>query len=169
MVWTKKENMKCSKMYCLVALFGTFAALITKGAICQTAQRGLSRQSGPGQVQVRGRELLRDGQRWIPHGFYQIAVEVAPGNLNRADHPFWAIVYSRYTPEEYTEMRRACADSVRLQIAQADADRQSPLFDREFLDKALGAIRAARAAGLTVIVCVQDESGSPQETEIYVR
>ncbi len=43
-----------------------------------------------GEVEVNGKQLLRDGQPWIPHGFYQIAFEVAPANLSRADHQFWA-------------------------------------------------------------------------------
>ncbi len=38
---------------------------------------------------MQGKELLCDGHPWIPHGFYQIAFEVAPGNFERADHPFW--------------------------------------------------------------------------------
>ena len=101
-----------------------------------------------------------------PACFYQIAFEVAPGNLGLADHPFWATAYNHYSPEEYTNMRNAGADSVRLQIAQAGADPQDPLFDAEFVEKALGAIRAARAAGLTVIVCVQDESHVPGQKPI---
>ncbi len=129
-------------------------------AFCQPAQ------ADRGEVEVQGKELLRDGRRWIPHGFYQIAFEVAPGNLGSADHPFWATAYNKYTPEEYSEMRKAGADSVRLQIAQMGADPQSPLFDRQFFEKALGAIRAARAAGLTVIVCVQDESHVPGDKPI---
>ena len=128
--------------------------------------RGQEAREAHGEVIVRGKQLLRDGRPWIPHGFYQIAFEVAPANLSKADHPFWATAYNRYTPDEYREMREAGADSVRLQIAQAGSDPRSPIFDRGFLDKALGAIRASRAAGLTVIVCVQDESHVPKETAI---
>lgn len=58
-------------------------------------------------------------------------------------------------------MRAAGADLVRLQTAQVAADPQSPLFGRPFLEKANGAIRAAGAAGLTVIVSVQDETYVP--------
>jgi endoglucanase len=119
-----------------------------------------------GLVEVRGTQLLRDGQPWIPHGFYQIAFEVAPGDLTRADHPFWANAQIHYTPDEYREMREEGADSVRLQIAQVGADPQSKLFDRAFVDKVIGAIHAARAAGLTVMVAVQDETHVPRETPI---
>jgi endoglucanase len=113
------------------------------------------------EVEIRGKELLRDGRPWIPHGFYQIAFEVAPANLSRADHPFWTTAQEDYRPEEYTGMRAAGADTVRIQIAQAGADPKSPIFDRAFLNKALDAVRAARRAGLTVIVCVQGESHVP--------
>jgi endoglucanase len=122
--------------------------------------------AGNGEVVVHGKELFRDGRRWIPHGFYQIAFEVAPSNLKRADHPFWAVAYNKYTSEEYREMREAGADSVRLQIAQVAADPESNLFDREFLDKAMDAIRSARGAGLTVIVGVQDETHVPGDKPI---
>ena len=121
---------------------------------------------GRGEVIVQGKDLLRDGRRWVPHGFYQIAFEVAPGDLARADHPFWANAYNHYTPAEYQQMREAGADSVRLQIAQAAADPKSKLFDRAFLDQALGAVRSARAAGLTVIIAIQGESHVPGEIPI---
>ena len=133
---------------------------MTNVASCQ----GVRQASG--EVEVRGKVLLRDGHMWVPHGFYQIAFEVAPGNLERADHPFWAVAYNHYTPQEYDTMRQAGADSVRLQISQVGADPQSLLFSREFLEKALSAIVAARAAGLTVIVCVQDESHVPGDKPI---
>ena len=127
---------------------------------------GQESRGSQGEVVILGKQLLRDGRPWIPHGFYQIAFEVAPGNLDKADHPFWATAYNHYTPDEYRDMRAAGADSVRLQISQAAADPRSPLFDQAFLEKALGAVRAARAAGLTVIVCVQDESHVPNQTAI---
>jgi len=152
--------MKPTSLCRLIVLCATINALILNAAVCQSAQ------PARGGVEVRGKQLLRDGQRWIPHGFYQIAFEVAPGNFAKADHPFWAVAYNRYSPDEYTEMRNAGADSVRLQISQLAADPQSPLFDRAFLDKALAAVRAARASGLTVIVCVQDESHLPNDKPI---
>jgi len=63
-------------------------------------------------------------------------------------------------------MRAAGADSVRLQIAQAGADPQSAIYNNAFFEKTMAAIRFARKAGLTVIVCVQDESHVPGEKAI---
>ncbi len=134
-------------------------ALGTRPADSQTNDR-------TGLVTVRDNTLLRDGRPWIPHGFYQIAFEVAPGNLEKADHPFWANAYHHYSPSEYPEMRSAGADSVRMQISQEASDPRSPLYDQAYLSKALDAVRAARAAGLTVMLCVQDESHVPGETAI---
>ena len=116
-----------------------------------------------GRVVVLGNQLVRDGKPWVPHGYYQIAFEVAPGNFSHADHSFWAKAYEHYGPEEYRAMREASADSVRIQIAQTGADPDSELFDSAFLQKALGAVRSARAEGLTVIVSVQDESHVPDD------
>ena len=140
-------------------LLTVFASSLLTGSIVQA-------QDHAGRVEVRGRELLRDGQPWIPHGFYQIAFEVAPASLSHADYPFWANAQRNYTPQEYGCMRDAGADSVRLQIAQAAADPQSPIFDQAFVEKALDAVQAARDAGLTVILAVQDESHVPGETPI---
>jgi len=135
----------------------------------QLSPSGSAGQGGPfsgGQVVVAGKELLRDGRPWIPHAFYQIAFEVAPADLARADHKFWTTAYQHYTPKEYQGMHEAGADSVRLQISQAAADPTSPKFDKAFLDKALDAVRAARQAGLTVIVSIQDESHVPGDKPI---
>ncbi len=140
---------------CAITAFSTSSIIF-----CQPSN------AGNGEVEVRGRQLLRNGRPWIPHGFYQIAFEVAPANLPRVDHPFWAIAYNNYTPAEYTEMRAAGADSVRLQIAQAAADPQSPIYERAYFEKAMGAVRAARAVGLTVMLCVQDESHVPGDAPI---
>jgi endoglucanase len=129
------------------------------GAVSVSAQGPSHRE---GEVEVRGKELFRDGRPWIPHGFYQIAFEVAPANLPRTDHPFWATAQENFRPEEYQEMRASGADTVRIQIAQSGADRESREFDAAFLQKALNAVRAARNAGLTVIVCVQGESHVPK-------
>lgn len=120
------------------------------------------RQQQEGEVVIEGKELFRDGKPWVPHGFYQIAFEVAPANLARADHPFWTTAQENYSPDEYLDMRAAGADTVRIQIAQAGADPVSPAFDATFVGKALGAVRAARRTGLTVILCVQGESHVPR-------
>jgi len=134
-------------------------------AVSLLGANSISAQSTPsanGEVEIQGKVLLRDGKPWIPHGFYQIAFEVAPANLARADHPFWTTAQEDYRPEEYLGMRAAGADTVRIQIAQSGADPRSPIYDAAFLSKALDAVRAARRTGLTVIICIQGESHVPR-------
>lgn len=92
---------KKSLVLCDVVALCCAVMIAPSVTFCQPAELGR------GEVMVKGKELFRDGWRWVPHGFYQIAFEVAPGNLARADHPFWATAYNRYSPAEYTEMRKA--------------------------------------------------------------
>lgn len=115
-----------------------------------------------GLVSVSGCHLLRDGQPWIPHGFYQIAFEVTPGVPNTK--PFWLIASQYYSPYEYTQMRAAGADSVRIQVSQPGMDPQNPLFTPQFRNRVIGAIYAARATGLTVIISLQDEPQTSDST-----
>ncbi len=131
-------------------------------SIFGTSLNAQVKEAEQGSVEVRGKALFRDGQPWIPHGFYQIAFEVAPANLARADHPFWATAQNNWRPEEYQGMREAGADTVRIQIAQSGADPASPAYDQAFVEKAMLAVRTARQAGMTVVLCVQGESHVPQ-------
>lgn len=142
----------------------TYVAMVF--SVASAFANGQRIETGRGNVEIRGRQLYRDGRPWIPHGFYQIAFEVAPKLLERADHPFWATAARNYTADEYSDMRDAGADTVRIQIAQMGADPESPLFDRAFVNRALTAVRAARSVGLTVILCVQDESHIPGDRPI---
>lgn len=108
---------------------------------------------------------MRDGQPWVPHGYFQIGFAIPPGAFNtvlpnkQPINPVYQIGYANYSPGEYTDMRQAGADSVRINISQSAVD---PLdhayFDQQFLNTVVGAISAARNAGLTVIIAAQDET-----------
>ncbi len=124
------------------------------------ATRGCAASNG--NVAVSGNQILRDGKPWIAHGFHQIAFAVAPGELPH-QLSFWTVASENYTPDEYTQMRELGADSVRIQVAQNGIDPQGAYFTPEFRDRVIGAIQAARATGLTVIVSIQNEpqTGAP--------
>jgi endoglucanase len=110
-----------------------------------------------GEAAVVGTHLTRDGHPWIPHGFHQIAFAVAPGEFPFSHLKFFQIAANNYTPDEYLRMKEEGADSVRIQVAQNGIDPQGQFFSPDFRERVIGAIRASRKAGLTVIVCIQNE------------
>lgn len=146
------------KFVTVTTLCGAVIALITPFAKAQGHEdRGL--------VTVSGKQLRRDGKPWVPHGFFQVAFAVPPGAWNtvlpngQLINPVYQIAYSNYSPQEYVDMQQAGADSVRLNISQSAVDpKNTKYFDQQFLNTVIGAIHAARAAGLSVIIAAQDES-----------
>ncbi len=149
-----------------VVIAGLSGLLCASGLAAQVPDPVTSTTRGcdgtEGSVAVSGKQILRDGKPWIAHGYYQIAFEVPPGELPH-ELPFWTVASENYTPAEYTQMRQVGADSVRVQVAQDGMDPQGSFFSPEYRDRVIGAIQAARAAGLTVIVSVQNEpqTGAP--------
>jgi endoglucanase len=134
--------------------------MVTTGCLFALVASGLGHTQEPeehGQVTIAGKQLLLDGKPWTPHGFYQVPYEVPPAAFPKED-AFWKDAYDGQGAWEYAEMKAQGADSVRLQIAQDGANPGNPkYFDAEWLGQAKRAIREARAAGLIVIVSIQDE------------
>lgn len=135
-------------------------------AVLASSASNLSAQNAEltGQVTVAGNQLMRDGKPWLPHGYFQIAFAVPPAAFGitlpggKPSNPAFQIAYTNYSPTEYADMRRFGADSVRINIAEDGADPDnSYYFDRQWLKKVVGAIQSARAAGLSVIISIQDE------------
>lgn len=126
-----------------------------------------------GQVSISNGKLTRNGVAWTPRGYFQVAFE-AGSNVQQAD--FEANANAGYTPQEYSDMVAAHADSVRLMISQPGADPQDSLYDPTLVPKVIAAIKAARVAGLTVIIGIQDEkvvgratrSGLPNDATMRV-
>jgi len=111
----------------------------------------------PGQVSIVNKQLLRDGKPWVPHGFFQVAFQASPNEQNVPNFETQAQAY--YSPQEYTDMADAGADSVRVMLGQTVGDPQNTkLYSESFVNGFIGAVQEARKAGLTVIVGVQDES-----------
>lgn len=114
--------------------------------------------------------LQRDGAAWVPHGYFQVAFEAPPAVK--------ALTYEvnatqDYTPQEYTDMMNAKADSVRLMLAQTagDADPQNPDYadySAALTQQFVGAVQAARNAGLTVIMGIQDEAVTGELHPLYL-
>jgi len=92
----------------------------------------------------------------VPHGFFQVAFQASP--LEQSVPSFETQAQLYYTPQEYMDMANAGADSVRVMLGQTVGDPQNiQFYSRDFVDQFIAAVKAARAAGLTVIVSIQDE------------
>ncbi len=123
-----------------------------------------------GLVSIVSNHLQRDGAAWVPHGYFQVAFEAPPAVK--------ALTYEvnatqDYTPQEYTDMMNAKADSVRLMLAQTagDADPQNPDYadySAALTQQFVGAVQAARNAGLTVIMGIQDEAVTGELHPLYL-
>ena len=117
--------------------------------------------SGPlHTVSISGIHLQRDGATWIPHGVVMIAFVAPPA----AAKGVYLAASSAYTPAEFTAIKAWGADTVRLQVSQPGCDPQNALFTQSFVNSVQAAVTAARAAGLNVIVSVQDESQSGESS-----
>lgn len=106
-------------------------------------------------VSVEGGRLLRDGRPWTPHGIVQIAFVAEPS----ARRGVFADAYRHYSPDDYRAMQRYGIDSVRIQASQPGLDPTDPKT-APFRAEVIAAVRAARAAGLVVMLSIQDEKQS---------
>jgi endoglucanase len=109
-----------------------------------------------GDVTVSGAHFMRDGVAWIPHGVVSAAFNAAPAV--RAGG--FLTAYNDLNSTELAAMKTWGADVVRFQVAQPALDPQNNLYDPTFIAAVQNGVTEARAAGLNVIVSVQDESGT---------
>lgn len=155
------RRMGCSRRRIIL---GCLALMFSYPLLTMNAQT----QELTGQAEIVGGHLVRDGKTWAPHGFHQIAFAVTGEALSSAPSIF-RIAADHYSPQEYASMRDSGADSVRIQVAQNGIDPQGKYHTTEFQAKLVGAIRAARAANLTVIISLQNEKQTgetQQESEL---
>jgi endoglucanase len=109
-----------------------------------------------GAVSVSGKQLVRDGQPWVPKGLVSVAFNAAPSV--RAG--LFLTAYNDLSPTELAQMKQWGADTVRFMVAQPALDAQSTLYDSHFAGDVQKGVTEARAAGLNVIVTMQDEAGT---------
>jgi endoglucanase len=145
------------------------AAGLLNGCGNSSSSTTSSQTAVTGKVTVSGTTILRDGVRWIPHGMYEIAFEAPTAYLKYETNPFWATAQNSYTPAECTDMVHFGADSVRIQVAQTGMDPQATYFTKQYRDNAVAAIKAARSAGLSVVISVQDEPQTGRRTRSACR
>ena len=127
----------------------------------------------PGNVVVSGNQFMRDGVVFTPHGLNFIAFVQAPaaqptGCASSPTSNNFQNAYFRYYNEGSTlfaDLAAWGADTIRFQVSQPGLDSQDPngLYSKVFFNGFVQAVRSARAAGLNVVVSLQDEcqSGDP--------
>jgi endoglucanase len=113
-----------------------------------------------GAVSIAGTQFLRNGAVWVPHGLNSVAYNATPSTRNG----LFGVAYNDLNASELASMQAWGADTVRFFVAQAALDSQDSLYDPSFLGEVESGVKAARAIGLNVIVCVQDESGTGEKT-----
>lgn len=119
-----------------------------------------------GLVSVSGKVISRDGKPWIPHAFQQVAFVSPPGYTSAAGAlQIFLTAAQKYDPTEYMQMMQQGADSVRIQFAQTGVDPQGLYASQTFTNNVITAVKAARTAGLTVILSDQDESQTGETSE----
>jgi endoglucanase len=115
---------------------------------------------GPGNVSISGTHLQRDGVAWTPKSLQLSAFVAAPSVASGV----FLGAYQNYTPAELVALKSWGADTVRLQIGQPEMDPQSALYSAAFVTALQGAVTQARADGLNVILCVQDQAQTGETT-----
>lgn len=146
-----------NKLFCIL-LFWMGIGLVGCGDAGQPASTSPTTPAIlPGQVAVVNNHLFRDGKPWVPHGFFQVAFQASPYEQNVPN--FETQAQYNYSPQEYADMVQAGADSVRVMLGQTVGDPQNTqYYSQAFVGQFIAAVTAARQAGLTVIICIQDES-----------
>jgi len=148
-----------------VTLSATLVALLGCSPVGGATTAASSIQAS-GFISVSGKVISRDGKPWIPHAFQQVAFVSPPGytSADGAKQIFLTAAQS-YTSAEYAQMVQQGADSVRIQFAQTGIDPKGIYPSQTFTNNVIAAAKAARAAGLTVILSDQDEAQTGETNE----
>ena len=156
LLWFEDEQMKrLQARYKVLSRFKHALLFSTISLVAWTSA------CGQASISVSGGRLQRDGRPWTPHGVVQIAFVAPPA----AQQGVFTEAYQHYSPSDYTAMRSYGIDSVRIQISQPGLDPQNPLFTPAFRSQVIDAVHAARAAGLIVMLSVQDEEQSGEKKD----
>lgn len=134
---------------------GIFVAIfsVSGAAIAQSPDR-----NSDGQIDIRGKEFLKDGKPWLPKG---VTVEGYNRPAKLRDKGT-AEATSYYGSAELSAIRQVFrADIIRIQVSQPGLDPRSPIYESEYPAELLYAVKLARSAGFVVIISMdaQAENG----------
>jgi len=104
-----------------------------------------------GSVSISAGGFLRDDRPWIAEGVTLVGF-VAPQEKLR---PAYAKARQKFGPDLMRSILDYGADLIRFQISQAGLDPQSEIFDPDYRQEVLDAIRLARSYSFTVIISMQ--------------
>ena len=130
------------------------------GASSSVAPAGQTAQQVVG---VSGTQMTLDGSPWLSRGVVLQGfvrplsqLEAAPSS----DAEAAALLRARqnYGAAELTAIKGYDADTIRFQISQSALDPNSSLYDPQYFNDVVSAIKQARDAGFVVMVMMQDEA-----------
>ena len=134
-----------------------WGALVLRGLLTVALSAAVvSAQAAGGGITVEGKNLLKDGKEWIPHGFTMVSF-VAPEKSLAA---YYKPARDSFGAPILERAHSLGADLLRFQVSQVGLDEQSSIYDPEYLGQVLAAVKKAREAGFSVIVSMQWEPPS---------
>jgi len=132
------------------------ALLVAMGSFALMGLGDAATAAGGGGITVRGNQLLKDGQFWVPKGFTIVSFVAPEAVLN----PSYKEARNSYGDSILDQARSLGADLLRFQVSQAGLDPQSSIHDPKYLGQVTEAVHRAREKGFSVIVSMQWEPPS---------
>lgn len=116
-------------------------------------------------VGVTGTHLTLNGSFWLSRGVV-LQGFVRPLAALQSDPTETARLNARmnYGAAELSAIQAFHADTIRFQIGQPALDPNSPLYDPNYFNDVVSAIKTARQAGFVVMIMMQDEAISGETT-----
>jgi hypothetical protein len=114
-------------------------------------------------VDVSGTQMTLNGNPWLSRGVV-LQGFIRPLSTLKSEAPSDKTAAellnarSNYGPAELEAIRAFHADTIRFQISQPALDRNSALYDANYLNDVVSAIKTARRAGFVVMIMMQDET-----------
>jgi endoglucanase len=147
-----------------VGLVGPSLLLASLAIGCgDSSTTGASGPSAQQVVGVSGNQMTLDGSPWLSRGVV-LQGFIRPLALLKTEAPTDTQAASllkaqlSYGPAELVDIHAYHADTIRFQISQPALDPNSALYDPQYFNDVVSAIKAARSDGFVVLIMMQDET-----------
>ncbi len=114
-----------------------------------------------GDVEISGRNFKRDGAEWIAEGVTLVGFVAPKAKLTSA----YADARNKFGPDLLKKIHEFGADTIRFQVSQAGLDPQSSIYDPNYKQEIVKAVKLSRSKGFTVIVSMQWQAPSGSSSE----